>query len=327
MTTNTAATGPAEPGRSATVPVIDAHQHYWRFGEADQSAWRTPAHRAIERDYGPADLAPELSVCGVDATVLMQSVDEPAENDRLRDYARAAGTVAGVVGWLPLSDPEAARAEWQRADTTAWCGVRTLIGRDPLAWLADPAVLDLFGDLAREGLVWDVVPITAEQVAAVARLAETVPELRLVVDHLSRPPLDSGAWQPWADQVAELARCPGVACKVSVGVDALTAWSRWQPEVLRPYVAHVLESFGPGRLMLASNWPVVLLRATYAQAWADLTAALVGAGAQAADLSQITGGTAERWYRLGPVTAAALDGVNQSGQQTTTTQHGERQEA
>jgi L-fuconolactonase len=299
LSADTSAFGPADPGGRTRARVIDAHQHYWRFGEADQSAWRTPAHRAIERDYVPADLAPELAACSVDATVLMQSVDESAENDRLSDFARVAGTVAGVVGWLPLSDPAAARLEWKRADTRAWCGVRTLIGRDPLAWLEDPAVVELFGDLAREGLVWDVVPITAQQVAAVTRLARSVPDLRLVVDHLARPPLDSGGWQPWADQVDELAHCPGVACKVSVGVDALTAWSSWRPEVLRPYVAHVLESFGPGRLMLASNWPVVLLRATYAQAWADLTAALVAAGAQTADLTQISGVTADRWYRLG----------------------------
>ncbi len=299
MSADTAAFAPAGPGGPTTARVIDAHQHYWRFGEADQSAWRTPAHRAIERDYVPADLAPEVPAGGVDATVLMQSVDETCENDRLRDFARAAGTVAGVVGWLPLSDPGAARSEWQRADTSAWCGVRTLIGRDPLAWLDDPAVVELFGDLAREELVWDVVPITAEQVAAVTRLARAVPDLRLVIDHLARPPLDSGAWQPWAGQVDDLARCHGVACKVSVGVDALTAWSSWRPEVLRPYVAHVLERFGPDRLMLASNWPVVLLRATYPQAWADLTAAVVSAGADTADLTQISGVTAERWYRLG----------------------------
>ena len=286
-------------GTLSATRVIDAHQHYWRYGEADQSVWRTPAHRAIERDYLPADLTPELASCRVDATVLMQSVDEPAENDRLRDFARAAGTVAGVVGWLPLADPRAARAEWQRAGTDAWCGVRTLIGRDPLAWLGNPDVVELFRDLAQQGLVWDVVPITTEQVAAVTRLAEAVPDLRLVVDHLARPPLDTEGWQPWADQIGELARCPGVACKVSVGVDALTAWSSWRPEVLRPYIAHVLESFGPGRLMLASNWPVVLLRATYAQAWSDLTAALVDAGAEAADLAQIRGGAAERWYGLG----------------------------
>jgi len=241
---------------------IDAHQHYWRMGEADQSAWRTAAHGAIARDYGPRDLAPELERCAVDASVLMQSVDEAAENDRLAAYAREAPTVAGVVGWLPVQDPTAARSELDRADTGRWRGIRTLVGRDPLEWLGQPDVLALFRDVAGQGLVWDVVPITSQQVAAVLRLARAVPDLRMVVDHLARPPLDTGGWNPWAQQVAELASCPGVALKISVGVDALTAWPAWQPEVLGPYLAHVLEHFGPARLMLASNWPLVLMRAT-----------------------------------------------------------------
>jgi L-fuconolactonase len=289
---------------------VDAHQHYWRMGEADQSAWRTSAHGSIARDYGPEDLRPELDRCGVDATVLMQSVDEAAENDRLAAYARETPSVAGVVGWLPLADATAARDELDRAGTSAWRGVRTLIRRDPLAWLSRPDVLALFRDLAAQGLVWDVVPITPEQVAAVLGLARAVPDLRLVVDHLARPPLDTGGWEPWAAQVAELASCPGVALKVSVGVDALTAWPAWQPQVLRPYVAHVLDQFGPDRLMLASNWPVVLLRTTYAQAWADLSDAVVAAGAGTADLAEVTGGTATRWYRLdAPVPAPVPTGA------------------
>jgi L-fuconolactonase len=184
--------------------------------------------------------------------------------------------------------------------------VRTLVGRDPLGWLGRPDVIALFRDLAGQGLVWDVVPITPEQVAAVLRLARAVPDLRLVVDHLARPPLDTGGWEPWAQQVVELSSCPGVALKISVGVDALTAWSAWHPEMLRPYVAHVLEHFGPSRLLLASNWPVVLLRTTYVDAWTDLSDAVVAAGAGAADLAEVTGGTATRWYRLDvPVPAVA----------------------
>jgi L-fuconolactonase len=290
---------------STTSRRIDAHQHYWRMGEADQSAWRTADHTAIARDYGPRDLAPELDRCGVDATVLMQSVDEAAENDRLAAYARETSTVVGIVGWLPIEDPTRARLELDRAGTDRWRGFRRLIGRDPLEWLERPDVVALFQDLAARGLVWDVVPITPEQVAAVLRLARAVPDLRMVVDHLARPPLDTRGWDPWAGQVAELASCSGVALKVSVGVDALTAWSAWQPELLRPYVAHVLECFGPGRLMLASNWPVVLLRSTYADAWRDLSDAVAGAGAGPEDLAEVTGGTASSWYRLDASVPAA----------------------
>ncbi|WP_298992706.1 amidohydrolase [uncultured Pseudokineococcus sp.] len=281
-----------------TTPVVDAHHHFWRYGEADQSAWRTDAHGSIARDYGPEDLAPELDATGVGVTVLMQSVDEAAENDRLAAYAAGTGSVRGVVGWLPVLDPVAARAELARADTAAWCGVRTLVGRDPLERLADPDVLDLFRELAGRGLVWDVVPITPEQVLAVVGLARAVPELRVVVDHLARPPLDTLGWEPWASNLAALAACPATALKVSVGVDALTAWSGWRADALPRYVAHALEHFGAERLMLASNWPVVLLRAPYGRAWADLRAAVAAAGADEDQMAEVCGGTAVRWYGL-----------------------------
>lgn len=277
--------------------TIDAHHHFWQVS-AQQQDWRTPAHTAIERDYSPGDLAPELVGAGVDATVLMQSVDSEAENDRLAAYAAQSPTVAGVVGWLPLADAEAARRELVRSAGPTWCGVRCLVARDPLRWLADPGTVALFEELAGRGLVWDVVPVTEEQVRAVVGLAEKVPGLRVVVDHLARPPLDTGGWQPWADLLSSLAACPGIALKVSVGIDALTSWERWQPEALRPYVAHAVASFGPQRLMLASNWPVVLLRASYGQAWDDLRGALVDAGVSQADLEQVCGGTAARWYGL-----------------------------
>jgi len=277
--------------------TVDAHQHYWKVA-AQEQPWRTSAHGSIDRDYEPADLAPELAAAGVDATVLMQSVDSPEENDRLAAYAASTPTVAGVVGWLPLQDAGAARRELVRAADATWCGVRCLVARDPMEWLATPESVALFREVAARDVAWDVVPITAEQVEAVVRLADAVPELRIVVDHLARPPLDTGGWQPWADLIGRLAACPSVALKVSVGIDALTAWPQWQPDVLAPYVRHVLDSFGPDRLMLASNWPVVLLRAPYGQAWADLSAALVGAGASPEDMDLMTGGTAQRWYGL-----------------------------
>jgi L-fuconolactonase len=279
------------------TPMVDAHHHYWRVAAQEQS-WRTPAHEAIARDYLPDDLRPELDRSGVDATVLVQSVDSPAENDRLATYAEQTPTVAGLVGWLTLHDPPAARVELDRASTPSWSGVRCLVGRHPLDWLGEAATVKLFTDLAERRLAWDVVPVTAEQTAAVLKLANAVPELRIVIDHLARPPVESGGWQPWATQLAELARCPGTALKVSVGIDVLTAWPAWTPSALSPYVGWAIDKFGPHRLMLASNWPVVLLRARYRQAWDGLTAAVRAHGVGGSDLAAVLGGTASRWYDL-----------------------------
>jgi L-fuconolactonase len=70
----------------------------------------------------------------------------------------------------------------------------------------------------------------------------------------------------------------------------------WQVTDLAPYVEIALETFGPGRLLFGSDWPVCLLAASYADVVAaarDLTSAL-STGERAA----IFGGAAEVAYRL-----------------------------
>ncbi|RMI42855.1 amidohydrolase family protein [Streptomyces triticirhizae] len=281
------------------MPTIDAHHHFWRVARQAQP-WRDPHHHAaIARDFEPEHLAGELAAAGVDATVLVQSVDSAEENDRLAAYAARAPFVAGLVGWLPLAEPAAAHRELDRFRADALCGVRTLVGRDPLRWLRDPATVELCERLAERGLCWDVVPVTPEQVSAVGELAEAVPGLRIVVDHLARPPVERGApgeAADWSARLAALAANPGVALKVSVGIDVLTAWERWDAAALRPFVAEAVRHFGPERLMLASNWPVSLLRRDYGGTLADLAALLADAGLDEDGLARVRGETAARWY-------------------------------
>jgi L-fuconolactonase len=278
------------------MPVIDAHHHFWRIG-AQEHPWRDDRHGSIARDYTPDDLRPELAAAGVDGTVLIQSVDEPAENDRLASYAVEAPFVRAVVGWLPLPDPAAARAEFGRLKNPYLRGVRCLVGRDPLDWLTKPDSVDLFRELAEAGLSWDVVPVTAAQTAAVVALAHAVPELRIVVDHLGRPPIDSGGWDPWAEQLRQLSECPGIALKVSLGIDLLTALPEWPSDVDR-YLRWAVDCFGAQRLMLASNWPVVLLRADYQQAWNSLRGAVERVLDDPNELAAVLGGTVAHYYRI-----------------------------
>src|SRR5690606_30813780 len=205
--------------------------------------------------------------------------------------------VAGVVGYLPLHDADGSRAELDRAATERWCGVRCLIGRDPIPWLTEAPSRSLFAALADRGLAWDVVPVTDEQTDSVLELADAVPELRIVVDHLARPPLDGSDRNAWERRIEALAGRPNVAMKVSVGIDVLSRWERWEPEALHPYVRHAVETFGPQRLLLASNWPVVELATDYRHAVTDLRAVLA-AHLGPAELSDICGRSAADWYGL-----------------------------
>lgn len=279
--------------------VIDAHQHFWRIDGQEQS-WRTSAHAAIDKDYLPSSLEKDLKACKISGTVLMQSVDSEEENNRLFDFAHEASFVKGVVAWLPLNDAVAAKKEFTRISKGQnLCGVRTLIAKDDLHWLTSNASVELFKEISKMNLAWDVVPITDSQIAAVKKLAKLVPDLHIIIDHMGRPPVDSHEWQPWAKNIEELSENSNVAIKISVGIDVLTAWSEWNKNELEKYIHHVLRNFGPDRSLLASNWPVVLLKNTYENSWRDLVELITSFGLSSQDLSKVMGGSATEWYGLG----------------------------
>ncbi|MGH3487381.1 MAG: amidohydrolase family protein [Actinopolymorphaceae bacterium] len=294
MTTESA---PSPESPPSAAGGIDAHHHFWRTPEHHQH-WRDTGLPALARDFEPADLATELKRTGAAGTILVESLDVPAENRYLLEYAARTPTVVGVVGWLPLQDPAAALATLDELTTHPVVrGIRYLVGRDPADWLVEPRTIDVLRELARRDLAWDLVPVTPGHVDHVCRIAEAVPDLRIVADHLARPPLDTGGWEPWASGITRLASHPSIALKLSVGIDVLTRWPGWEAGRLARYVQWALECFGPRRLMLASNWPVITLRRTYAETMADLLGAL-GDGVAPDDLDEVRAGTARRWYRL-----------------------------
>ncbi len=276
--------------------TIDTQHHFWKTA-AQAQPWRDPSHHVLAKDYGPEQLVDELRNAGVQGTVLVQSVDEPAENDRLAGYA-ANDFVMGLVAWLPLADPPSAYRELDRMDPFKVCGVRQLIADDPLEWLTKSDTINLFREIARRGLAWDVVTTKPDQVAAILMLAAVVPELKIVIDHLNRPPLETRGWNPWAGQISELAGSPTIALKISVGISVLSMWDSWKGSDLFPYVEWAAQNFGPSRLMLASNWPVVLLNASYQTAWHDLSTTVSKVFPSQENKEQVRRGTAIRWYGL-----------------------------
>jgi L-fuconolactonase len=290
---------------AAQVEMIDAHHHLWPLNVIGAQSWRPADDGVLRRAFEPDELSSELEAARVTGTVLMQSVDDASENVRLLDYAHRADFIRGVVAWAPLTRPRDARTvirelarDTERGPGGSVVGVRCLIGHDDADWALTADGIDNFRRLAEAGLSWDIVPVNTGQVAAVAAVAERVPQLRVIVDHLARPPLNADGWDRWCESVRVLATQPRVAIKLSVGVDALSGSTAWDRELLRPYVEHAVAAFGARRAMVASNWPVVLLQAGYAQAWSD-TIALAGDAVDDADaLARLTAGTAIEWYGL-----------------------------
>jgi L-fuconolactonase len=278
--------------------MIDSHHHFWWTGRHTYT-WPNMVGDRFARDFTPDDLRPELERCGIKGTVLVQVLHQVGgETEECLDLCKEVDFVRGVVGWLPLSDPDAtARAlERLRARGGKLVGVRHLISNesDP-RWLLQSGVLESLKLLAAAKLAFDAIPVTAAQFESVLEVAQQLPELRIVMNHLGRPPIPEQGWEPWATQIARAAEHRNMSIKLSIGLDIIMRW-RWSTDEVRRYSDHVLDLFSPDRVMAASNWPVILLGASYAETWNGITDLVSGLTAD--ERRAVLGTTAKRIYGL-----------------------------
>jgi L-fuconolactonase len=278
------------------MTVIDSHHHFWWMSKR-QHRWPEGADAVLERDYTPDDMRPELRAAGVDGTVLIQVAHDTAETLEYLDLASDSDFVRGVVGWAPLTDPDSClRAVDEFAGRGKLVGIRHLISNEPdPKWLLQDGVVESLKMLSEKGLAFDAIPVNPAQLESVLDVAGKLPDLRIVINHLGRPPVPEQGWEPWATLIARAAECRNVSIKLSAGLDIVLRW-KWSTDEIAKYVEHVLDLFGPNRVMAASNWPVVLLGGSFAQVWSGivaLTAALPNTERQ-----MVLGGTALRVYGL-----------------------------
>ena len=265
---------------------VDAHHHVWQVARGDYG-WMSP-DLPIARDYGLADLRPLLG--GTSATILVQAAATEAETDFMLSTARASdGLVRGVVGWVDLAAPDAPERIAARAMDPLLRGLRPMLQDiEDTGWILRPEVQPALAAMARHGLRFDAL-IKPRHLPIIGELAQRHPTLAVVIDHAAKPDIAGQAFQPWASQMARLARDTPWCCKISGLVTEASA--TWQPDDLRPYVDHLLAEFGPDRLMWGSDWPVVNLAGGYAR-WREAALALLPAATHPA----ILGGTAARFY-------------------------------
>ena len=272
---------------------IDAHHHLWDLSRRDQpwmdGAWADP----IRRSYALPDLAPHLAAHGVEGTILVQSSASSEETAELLAVAAGEGPVRGVVGWADLADP--GLADVLAALPAGLVGIRHQVQDEPDPdWLTRPDVLRGLGVLEGAGLVYDLL-VTPRELPAAHAAVRALPGLSFVLDHAAKPAIARGQWQPWADAVAALGRLPNVSCKLS-GLVTEAGRHDWRPERILPYARHVLDAFGPDRVLFGSDWPVCHLAAGYDEVVA-LAESATGT-LDAAERAAVFGGTAGRVYGI-----------------------------
>jgi L-fuconolactonase len=277
--------------------IIDAHHHLWDPG-VRRHAW-LDALPSLCRPFGLEDFAPLARAHEVTASVLVQVLPSVAETGEFLAVAATGALVAGVVGWADLTAPDVADQiarlrELPGGDRLA--GLRHLVQDEPDPdWLDRPEVRRGLRALAGAGLVYDLL-VRPAQLPAAIRVARDLPGLSFVLDHGGgKPDIARGQYEPWARLVGELAACPNVVGKLSGLVTE--AGPHWSAAQIGPDASHLIDSFGPRRLMVGSDWPVCTLAASYGQVL-DLAVSLLSSRLGAADVAAVLAANAQAIYRL-----------------------------
>ena len=126
-------------------------------------------------------------------------------------------------------------------------------------------------------------------------LAHDCDEVNLVLNHCGVPSIAAGEIDQWSKDMKKLSELPNVICKLS-GLMAYCAPGTSSQETIQPYVDHVLECFGPNRMVWGSDWPVVNLGKGI-QEWIKVTNSIL-AKLSSDEASKIASFNAERIYKI-----------------------------
>lgn len=236
--------------------IIDTHLHVWDLDRSPY-AWIDRDVPPFNRTYTFDEVAPQLAENGVDAVILVQADDDDRDTDHMLEVAAARPEVVGVVAYVPLHQPAEAAARLEELLKNPYVvGIRNLThDRPDPDWVLRPDVDETLGLVEQAGLPWDHVSVLPRHLEHVATISERHPDLRIVIDHLAKPPIGEAWHEPWWSLIEIAAQNPLVHAKIS-GLYPGADPASWTVEGLRPFVDRALEVFGPSRLMYGGDWPV-----------------------------------------------------------------------
>lgn len=272
--------------------IIDAHHHFWNPARGDYHWMTGEAVVSINRPILPVDLKPYLVQHNIERTVLVQAAATIAETEYMLGLADATDFIAKVVGWVDFENPGDETHLARLKHHPKFAGVRPMIQDIPDPhWMHRGDVQWAYKALIAHDLTFDALGFP-QHLTPFLKLFNLYPDLRVVVDHCMKPRIRDNDFAVWAKGMTLIAKETSAYCKLSgLATEANPGWTK---ETLKPYASHIVETFGPSRVMWGSDWPVLDLNGSYGE-WFAAAQAMVSSPL---DRAQIFGGTAATFYRI-----------------------------
>ena len=245
-----------------SIPIIDTHVHIWDLIKVHYS-WLQGDTSILARNYLPDELYPQLSKVNVTSAVLVQAANNLEDTELMLSAAAHNDWIQGVVGWVPLEDPSKTQTLIENWKVTQPYikGIRHLIHNEVNdQWLLQDKVIESLKILAHHHITYDIVGVKEAHLKAAITIAEKIPSLNLVLDHLNNPPIPHQSQMDiWRTNIKLAAQHKNIHAKISGLALATGKFETWTSADIQASIEYALEQFGTDRCFCGGDWPVSLL--------------------------------------------------------------------
>lgn len=279
---------------------IDTHVHIWDLKRAPYK-WLKDDPTILNQHYPIENYDKARREAGITAAVLVQADNNFEDTDHMLEAAADNEWITGVVGWMPLMQPgETLRAlQTNYLNNPYFKGVRHLIHDEPDAkWLLQGNVVESLKILSSLNLSYDLVGVLTQHIETALKLADKVPALKMVFDHLNQPPISTKErFGVWGQLMKEAAGHDQFYVKISGLGNTSMNFNNWTSDDIKPYVEFAFEYFGVDRCFCGGNWPVSLLAGDFKTTW-DAYKEVVTSLLSADEQEKVFYSNAQKFYRL-----------------------------
>ena len=281
--------------------IIDTHVHIWDLEKA-QYPWLQDDNSILNRTWRIEEIENDRKEAGVTAGVLVQASGNIEDTELMLETAYKTDWISGIVGWLPLMDTKATQRllEERFLNEKYFKGVRHQIHDEKdTKWLLQPSVVESLKLLASFDIPYDVVGILPSHIETVTEIADKVPGLRMVFDHLNWPPIPTKEkFGKWGELMKIAAQHKNLYTKISGLGTASGNFQDREAADIKPYVEFVLQHFGTERCFCGGDWPVSMLANNYIQTW-QITKDILNDLLNDEEKEKVLFSNANKFYKLG----------------------------
>ena len=280
--------------------IIDTHIHVWDLQRA-QYQWLKNDTSILKQTWHIGQLAEAKTAAGITSGILVQASGNKEDTELMLETAHKTAWIEGVVCWLPLADTEKTQELLDKKYLSEKYikGVRHQIHDEPDAkWLLQPSVISSLKVLAQKNIPYDVVAVLPQHIETALEVAHKIPELKMVFDHLSQPPIKTKErFGVWGDLMKAASEHKNFYAKISGLGTTSGNFENWNAEEVKPYIAFALEHFGTDRCFCGGDWPVALLAGSYTKVW-NVYTSVVNSLVNKKDSENIFYNNAQQFYNL-----------------------------